>query len=83
MRRAAVSIALNIAGGSSRRSDPEFIRFLNIARASLNEVVTGLFIAKDLNFIKKQEEFDYFYNLCDNLAARLGALSKVLKSSSR
>jgi four helix bundle protein len=45
MRRAAVSVASNIAEGSARRSRLEFIQFLHISRASLAEVETQFLIA--------------------------------------
>lgn len=45
MRRAAISIASNIAEGAARRSRLEFIQFLHISRASLAEVETQYLIA--------------------------------------
>lgn len=53
MRRSAVSIASNIAEGSERRSDKDFIRFLNIASASLAELETQIIIAQKLKFLTK------------------------------
>ena len=53
LRRAAVSIPSNIAEGQGRLSTKDFLRFLYIARGSLNEVQTQLEIARRLNFIKE------------------------------
>jgi four helix bundle protein len=55
MRRAAVSIAANIAEGCGRRSDGELTRFLHIARGSASELEYHLLLAKDLGFLAEQE----------------------------
>jgi four helix bundle protein len=54
LRRASVSIPSNIAEGSSRNSDKDFVRFLRIALGSAYEIETQLLIAYDLKFISKE-----------------------------
>jgi len=49
--RATISIPTNIAEGSGKQSDPEFIRFLRIALGSLTECEYHLILAKDLGLI--------------------------------
>lgn len=77
IRRAAVSIALNIAEGSDRKSDLEFKRYLRIALTSVEEVVAALYISLDLGFINKSA-FDSLYNNCHLIAAKINALVKKL-----
>src|ERR1700690_363606 len=52
MRRAAVSVASNIAEGKGRYSRKEFVQFLYRARGSLLELQTQLFIAQELDYIE-------------------------------
>jgi four helix bundle protein len=52
MRRAAISIASNIAEGKGRYSLKEFAQFLYRARGSLLELQTQLFIAGELNYLE-------------------------------
>lgn len=61
LRRAALSVLLNITEGSDRKSDVEFIRFLRIAYTSMEEVIAACYIALDQGYISK-ERFDYVYN---------------------
>jgi four helix bundle protein len=53
MRRAAVSIASNIAEGKGRNTDKEFRQFLFNARGSLLELETQLLIAQELSYLPK------------------------------
>jgi four helix bundle protein len=54
-RRAAVSIASNIAEGQGRLTKGEFAHFLGQARGSLLELETQLDIALDLQFLAEIE----------------------------
>jgi four helix bundle protein len=55
IKRAAGSVVLNIAEGSTGQSIPEFKRFLNIALRSAIEVVACLFLALKRNYISDNE----------------------------
>ena len=55
LRRCVVSVPSNIAEGVGRQSNKETIHFLYIAKGSLNEVETQLYLAFDLEFISKAE----------------------------
>lgn len=52
MRRAAISIASNIAEGHGRRTSGEFLNFLSIARGSACELETQLELSERLQLIE-------------------------------
>lgn len=76
IRRAAVSVILNIAEGYGRKSKEEFKRFLKVSLGSANEVETLLLLSNDLGYIEKEkclkliEQYDILgkkiYNLMQN-----------------
>ena len=77
VRRSAVSIPSNIAEGSARSSDKEFVQFLYISLSSLAEVETQIIIARELGFIKDIKAMEIRIN---NVKKYLLGLIKYLKS---
>lgn len=55
IKRAAVSIASNIAEGAGRNSNKEFAQFLSIANGSCYELLTQITIASKLGLIGSLE----------------------------
>ncbi len=77
IKRAADSVSLNIAEGSTGQSNAEFKRFISIALRSTVEVVGCLFIAKRRNIIG-EEDFTTIYSRCEEILVMLNALRKKL-----
>ena len=75
MRRAVVAIPSNIAEGSSRKSDKDTVRFVDIAIASLDELDTQIIISQNLGYLKDSEEIKA---KIDKLFALLRGLQKYM-----
>ncbi len=76
IRRSAVSIPSNIAEGAGRRSDKEYLQFLNYALGSASELDTQLILAKRLNY----GETDEILNSLQIIQSKLIKLIQYLKS---
>ena len=70
IRRAAISVPLNIAEGCSRFSKNAFLNFLSYSYGSLLELDVLMYLSKDLNYISEQEHEEF--------SKRLETLSKMV-----
>ncbi|TMM29024.1 four helix bundle protein [Polaribacter aestuariivivens] len=78
--RAAVSVPSNIAEGSSRNSEVEFKRFLEIAMGSLFELETQLIIIEQLNLIKS-EDLKSIFELIATEGKMINGLISTIKNN--
>jgi len=78
IRRSSISIPSNIAEGSGRESDKDFLRFLNISVGSLFEMQTQLEIAKNITYLN-EEEFNNLYEDSREVERMLVSFIKKLK----
>ena len=76
IRRAAVSIASNIAEGDERDTDKEAVRFFFMAKGSLAELRTQLEIACEVGYLE-DDDFTRLDHLCVEIGRMLGKLIKV------
>ena len=79
IKRAADSVNLNIAEGSTGQSNKEFVKFLRYALRSNIEVVSCIFIAKERDIISK-ENFEKIYSMSEEILAMISALIKRLEN---
>ena len=77
MRCAAVSISANIAEGTSRMSQTDFARFIEIATGSVFEVVSQAFIGRRQGFLN-EENFRGLHSAADEIGRMLRGLRKSL-----
>jgi four helix bundle protein len=95
IRRAALSVALNIAEGSAKGSDKDFNRYIHISLGSAYEVIAALDILAGLTATDQSQLIDDYsrrYNRTTSqtehpvwycqLRNQLGALTKKLKNPS-
>jgi four helix bundle protein len=72
MRRAAVSIASNIAEGCERGTDADACRFFYVARGSAGELLTQVLIAQDVELVEAKE--------CASIVGECEEISRMIPS---
>jgi four helix bundle protein len=79
LRRASLSIVLNIAEGTSRFSKPDGRNFCVIARGSVFECVAIFDMLKDDNKLT-MDQFTNLYGQCEEISKMLFAMIRNLES---
>src|ERR1700751_2391701 len=77
MRRAAVSISSNIAEGSSRMSQADFRRFIELATGSVFEVISQSFVGRRQGFLT-EDSFQCLYSAAEQIGRMLSGLRRSL-----
>lgn len=79
--RATVSSMSNIAEGFARRTDKDFAHFLDMAKGSVVEVQSLLYVALDVLYIDTGD-FERLTRLADETAVLIGGLTSYLRKHS-
>ena len=78
IKRATVSVPLNIAEGKGRFHTKSFVQFLYQARGSLFEVITIIKLSQRLKYITN-ENVEEILIVCDKLTKKINALVSSMK----
>jgi four helix bundle protein len=76
IRRAALSVHLNLSEGSSRKSEQERKRYFEVARGSVIEIDAALDLAKELEYLNNLE----LTKLGDSMVRCFKILTKLIES---
>ncbi len=80
LRRASVSIMANIAEGFEREGNKEFKQFLAMAKGSVGEVKSHLYVALDAGTMS-QKDFNQLMALADEISRLIAGFLRYLKNS--
>ncbi len=80
IRKTVISIISNIAEGFERGSNKEFIQFLFVAKGSIGELRSQLYIAADNKFIDRSD-FDKALSECLSLSRQTSKFTEYLRKS--
>ena len=79
LRRAVYSVPANIVEGSARETQPDYLHFLHIARASLSETQYFIHLATRLSYLDR-EHHDALMSQAEEVARTLAGLIKAVSS---
>lgn len=82
LRRAAVSVMSNVAEGFESKTQPLFIRYLGIAKASAGEVRSQLYVSRDVNYLT-EEQFSQLFQLAEKASRQLSRFISYIESHPR
>ncbi len=82
IQRSCVSVMSNIAEGFGRGGNLEFIQFLFVAKGSLSEVKSQLYVAIDQCYIT-ETEFNNAYAMAEEISKLINAFIKSLKDDKK
>ena len=80
MNRACLSIVLNIAEGSAKKSNKDFNRYILNSLGSATELSAALDVTKEFDLIDK-EKYQETINLLNHIIKQLGGFSKFLNKN--
>lgn len=76
IRRAAVSLASNLAEGNSRTTNKDQAHFTQMAYGSMMEIVCQLIISKELGYLS-QNDYDLIRDKAEEITNKLNALKNI------
>lgn len=82
LRRAAISINLNIAEGFERKTNKDFARFISNSKGSAGECRAIFYLALDLKYLS-QKEFDELLNEIISISCQLSKFGNYLIQSAK
>ncbi len=80
LRRASVSVASNLAEGTSRNTNKDKAHFTTLSFSSLMEVLNQIIISYELDFIE-ENEYSKIRTAIEKIANKLNALCKAQLNS--
>ena len=80
LRRASVSVASNLAEGTSRNTNKDKAHFTTLSFSSLMEVLNQIIIAKELNYLE-ENDYQIIRAEVEKISNKLNALRKAQLNS--